>query len=235
VQQFFAAYPPDWPEGGGEERDYAELWAGLAAGLEEAIERVTAERQAAEGLLAELLATPTEVRAARIGAEARFRTLAVAYLLFERSLAVSEADTAEAEHLALLGIFLLSRLDFEEAPQLLVHELKARGWALVANACFQAGDWASARMAIERADSALAEAGYVVHRPGIRRLVAKIRVSERHAEELFELVARAVNLLLRALVGDLPRPLLGEAAEPTGPPKRHPAGGTPSPSATEEN
>jgi hypothetical protein len=215
---------------GAEAADYSEIWAGLAAGLDEMIERVTAERQAAEALLAELLAIPSGERPARIRREARYRSLSVAYLLFEASLAASATNAEEAENLALLGIFLLGQLDREQTPQLLVHELTARGWALVANACYLSGDWAAVREAIEQADEALAEAGYLVARPGIRRLVAQIRLSERQAGELFELVARAVNLLVRALVGEAPRPLLtdtptagatGEAAPGEQPPKPH--------------
>jgi hypothetical protein len=191
--------------------DYSEIWTGLAAGLEETIERVAGERQVAEAVLAELLAIPADQRAGRIRREARFRSLSVAYLLFERSLAASATSTEEAEALAVLGIFLLGQLDSEQAPQLLVHELKARGWALVAYAEYLAGDWAAVREAIEHADEALAEAGYLVECPGIRRLVAKIRLSERQAGELFELVAQAVHLLLRALVGEAPWPLPSEA------------------------
>jgi hypothetical protein len=95
-------------------REYAHLFAGLAAEMEESVERVAAERQAAGAVVDELLTTPSGGRKARVRREARFRSLTVAHLLLERSSNAGAADPAETAGLALLGIYVLGRLDPEE-------------------------------------------------------------------------------------------------------------------------
>ncbi len=213
ARRLLAPPEPPQPSSSGRARsfDYSGIWEALEAGRAEAVERVAAERWAAGPAIEELLELPPREREARIREEARFRTLPVAARLFERSLAVSADDLGAAESLARLGTFLLDRLDPGREPRLLVHELRARGWALVAQACFLSGDWRAVREAIENADQALFEAGFVVKRAGIRRLVAAIRLSERQAEEVFELVGRAIKLLLRALLGE---PFAGTVTAP---------------------
>ena len=188
--------------------DYSEIWSGVLANLDEFVQQAAAEREGAEAAVAELLPLPDEERRRRIEQEARLRSVAIANLLLDRSFAASRKDPAEGEELALLAVFLLGHLAGDRTPAQLVHELRARGWALVAHACWIAADWPGMREALERAEQALAAAGYSTKRLGFRRTMAAFRLTERRIEEAFELLTNAVELLVGSLL-----PALG-AAEP---------------------
>ncbi|HEX5759951.1 MAG TPA: hypothetical protein VF121_12235 [Thermoanaerobaculia bacterium] len=191
-----------------ERPDYTAMWPRVFAHAEEIARRAAAEREAADPALAELLPLRDEERRERVQQEARLRSVAVANLLLERSFAAAREDPAEGEELALLALLILGLLAPEQAPAQLVAELRARGWALVAHACWINADWPGAREGLERSEQALAEAGYATKRLGFRRTMAAFRLTESRIEEAFQLLSSAVEALLACL---LPAP---EGAEP---------------------
>ncbi len=180
--------------------DYTAVLDRLEAGLCEATERIACERSQAEAAVAALLATPPEDRRKRIRHEVRFRTVSVAALLLERTPATAIAAPEEAENLALLALYVLSQLDPEDMPSMIVGELKVRGWALLARASWSRGDWRAAREALEHAEEVMVAEGYPAKRVGFRRAVAALRAVERQLEGTFQTAARAVDLVLGPLL-----------------------------------
>lgn len=202
VQEILAAAPgPPAPEPP-LDPEYAEAVERVRAGIDEAAERLETERLHAEAAVAGLLATAPGKRRKRIRSEARLRTLPVAHLLIDRALAVASSNPAEAEHLALLGLFTLGRLDPDEAPGLAMAEVKVRGWAVVGRSCWQRGDWRAAREALECAEEVMVTEAYLSRRVGFRRSLAALRLVERRVEEAHALAGRAVDVLLAPLLGE---------------------------------
>lgn len=183
--------------------EYAEVIDRIQAGLQEATERMSAERVQAEAAVAGLLAAPAEIRRRRIRRETRLRTLPVAALLLERTLALLSAAPEEAENLALLALYVLGQLDPEGAPSAVVGELKVRAWALVAGACWQSADWLAVREALEHAEEVMVIEGHTTKRVGFRRAVAALRLAERQVEEALGAAAGALTLLLGPLLGEV--------------------------------
>jgi hypothetical protein len=193
--------------------DYAAMWSGVFAHLDEFIRQADADRQAAETALVELLPLAAEERRERVEHEPRLRSAAIANLLLERSFAAARDDPAEGESLAVLAIFILGRLGPDQAPAQLVEELKARAWALVAHACWIAADWKATCGALERAEQALAAAGYSTKRLGFRRTMAAFRLTEMRIEDAFNLLTNAVELLVGSLLPPTETPEPGDGGE----------------------
>jgi hypothetical protein len=162
-----------------------------------------AQRAEAEAAVTDLLGTRDGRRRTRIEAEARFRTLPVATLLLDRAIQRAPESPRGAEDLALLAVFTLDQLDPEEAPAMLAGELKVRGWALVARVCWVRGDLPAAREALDRAEEIMVMDGFLTQREGFRRAIAALRLLERRSDAVFAAAARALNLLLGPLLGDL--------------------------------
>ncbi len=179
--------------------EYGEALDRLAASLEELAERVAAERALAEPAVTALLALPAAERRKRVRAEARFRTLPVAYLLLDHALSQVEAAPEESENLALLAVYVLGKLDPEQTPATLAAELKVRGWAVVAKSCWMRGEWLAVREALEYAEEIMVSEGYVTRRVGFRRVLAALRLIERRVHEAVAVGGRAVDLLLGRL------------------------------------
>ncbi len=207
------ADPPVPPAAGPLPPEYAAVLDRLESGLAEEAERLAAERSQAEAAVAGLLAAPAEERHQRIQSEARFRTLAVAALLLERTAALAVSEPEEAEQLGMLALSVVARLDSVEVPHVAIGELMVRGWALLSRARWQRGDWVAVREAIEHAEEVLVMQGYLTKRSGFRRAVAGLRQAERQMEEILTATARALDLLVAPL---LPRDA-ESAAESLGP------------------
>jgi hypothetical protein len=187
------------------------MWSGVFAHLDEFVRQAAAERAAAETAIAELLPLAAEQRRELVEREARLRSAALANLLLDRSFAAAREDPAEGESLAVLAIFILGRLAPDQAPAQLVHELRARAWALVAHACWIAADWQATRGALERAEQALAAAGYSTKRLGFRRTMAAFRMTEQRIEDAFNLLTNAVELLVGSLLPPTEAPEPGDS------------------------
>ncbi len=188
-----------------------QLWAELAPELETAARRLAGERKAAERLVTGLLAAPHAERAARIRKDGRLRTLAVALLLLQGSLEAGAGAPEDAADRALLALTVLERLKPGEASGVLVTELQARAWALVAHACRRQGSWPGMREALESAVTALRRAGYAVQVGRPRAVLAAVRDTEQRLEAVRPADEAAVAFLLRALLGEEPEPPAGDA------------------------
>jgi hypothetical protein len=193
--------------------DDVAVWASLAAGRQEAADRLAAERGPAEGALADLLAADAAGRLRRIREEARFRSLALAALLLERSqAAVAAVALEEAEELAHWAVLILEWLDPAEEPRSLLLELRVCGWGLVARARWEAQRWDPVVTALECAEGLLLEAGHGTQHLGFRRVQAAFRTAERRAAEAFVRLAQAVQQLVGHLTPEPDVP----AAQPHG-------------------
>lgn len=179
-----------------------EILHDLAAEFEAAAERLPGERQVAEGLVAGLLATAHGDRRRRVCTDPRLRTLVVAIVLLERSLALIDASPYEAEHLALLGLFVLGRVDQEPPRPRLVCELKAGAWSLVARTRHLQGNWRALREALVHADEALAAGGYVLNQSPHWRLFTAIALLERCSDQAWPRDEAALSLLVRTFLGE---------------------------------
>ncbi|MGH9362314.1 MAG: hypothetical protein ACRD2T_10395 [Thermoanaerobaculia bacterium] len=200
VAALLASRPAPAAERGHTQHDYSEVWASLAVAAEQGSERLVAERQVAEGIVARLLVLDSKKRRRRVREEPRYRSLSAAYLLLERSNAAATEAPEEAESLALLALLMLDRLDPEEEPRQLLADLKVRAWGLVAHACWIAERWDATREALERAEEQLVEAGHGTRGLGFRRALAAFRIAERRSAEAFVYLTRAVKVLVGRLL-----------------------------------
>lgn len=107
------------------------------------------EREAAHGHLADLLALPAAQREIAIRARDG-QTLALAELLVERS---TEAAPLPALELARLAVAVADRLELARYGPSLVHDLRARAWAQLAEARRLDGDLDGAAEALVAAEA----------------------------------------------------------------------------------
>jgi hypothetical protein len=125
------------------------------------------EREAAGGHLADLLALPTAQRESAVRARDG-QTLALAELLVERS---TEAPPLAALELARLAVAVADRLEPARYGPSLVHDLRARAWAQLAEVRRLDGDLAGAAEALvvaellsEEGSADPLEEGYLLER-----------------------------------------------------------------------
>jgi hypothetical protein len=136
----------------------ADLWDETFAKVERWIPMIAAERDAAPQLLLELLAHPVREQVSLVRGSRRFQTLSLCSLLIESSFESSFDDPAEAMATAEVGVLAADQLDPRIYGSALVHDMRARAWAFLANARRAAADLAGAERAIAFAES-LAEDG----------------------------------------------------------------------------
>ena len=138
--------------------DEEDCWRRVFTRLEQRVTLISLERDAAPGLVAELLGLPRAQREA-IGQEARrYQTLAVCELLIERSFEEGFEDPPRSIEIAELAILLSDRLDAEHYGHAVVQDLRARAWAYLGNARRISSDLLGAEKALAHAE-ALAEEG----------------------------------------------------------------------------
>jgi hypothetical protein len=135
---------PDRPEGAAEDpyasdplinaESSAEIWNRMFANVERRVMLITAERQPAPQLLAELLSRSPEERMRCVRASRRFQTLALCDLLIESSGEAVRLDRRESMARAELAILMAQHLDEGDYGAAIVHDLQARGWAFLCRA-----------------------------------------------------------------------------------------------------
>jgi hypothetical protein len=187
----------------------------LAAALDEAAARMEAQGDAAEEAVAALLATAPGRRRARIRKEPRFHTLAVACRLLHHSVYAPPTAPEEEEGFAILALLALEAMEHDEASDLIVGEVTARAWGLVARARWSREDWTGVRRALDYAEAALVEQGYLVRHLGFRPALRTLRLLERRFEEAYVTAAHALGLLLEPLLAQIPGSPATAAEEPS--------------------
>jgi hypothetical protein len=173
--------------------------AGVPAELAAMAAVLAAEYDAAEPLVGELLAAPAGERRR---------------LLLDRAVAAIDGAPRQAEGLARLALRIAARLGHMEGRAIQRAIVEARGWAVVANVRWKRGDWPGVRLALERTDEALVRTRLEAASPGVRDLLAAVRLSEQQIADDFALAAHAVRALLqdlRAATAIAPSP----ASQPT--------------------
>lgn len=197
-------------------------WEGLLGGLEQRLAALLLEREAAPQRVVELLGRPAETRHELLGADRRFHSLAVCELLIDRSFDQGFDDPAQALQTAELAVAVADRLAAAHYGRSVVHDLRARAWAYLGNACRIRGDFAAAERALARAE-ALAEAGSAdpLEEARILDLRASLLADQGGLEEAAELLDVVIDICDE--VRDLHRKgrallskglLLGDAGEP---------------------
>jgi len=160
-----------------------------------------AEREQAEApeLLASLLDHPPDRRAVMIGNGDRFRSLALVYLLFEKSQAIGFHDGYEAAGLAELALAVIERLDPELYGARLLEDARGHSRVLQGNGRRIASDLRGADEAFSLAEEHLArgtgdrlERAYFLHRK------ASLRRAQRRFSEAEALLDTTISIYQRA-------------------------------------
>lgn len=157
------------------------------------------ERSAAPALLAELVGHEPGRRLMLIRNARRFRSLSLCVLLLDRCREVSPEDPRSGEEWAGLALRLTDLLDPEVYGAGLIEDLRARGWALVANARRIAGDFMDAEQAFAQAEVHLRSGTRdPLERAHTLVFKAVLRRGQRRFEEAERLLRRTLSICLWA-------------------------------------
>jgi hypothetical protein len=173
---------------------YRGLWARLDERLAADQEGVRREQAAAEGPVAELLALPPAERPARLRAEPRLGTWAVAERLLRLAAEAPAADPAGALALAELAAEAAGRLAPDRHSPGLLRELGAEAHLRLGEARRLAGRLDEAEAELRRADAAAGPDPWSA-RGEFCRALARLRQDQGRTDEALALFGRASDLL----------------------------------------
>jgi tetratricopeptide (TPR) repeat protein len=158
-----------------------------------------AERAAAEGLLAELMAQPAGRRRTLVESDRRFRTWGFCEHLIERCQAGRYTAQLEGAELAELSVAVADGLDPSAYTPALLADLRARAWAHLGNARRVLSDLRGAEEAFARAEEHLAlGTGDRLERARVLDLKASLRNYQGRLEDATRLLNRAIAIYRRA-------------------------------------
>lgn len=144
-------------------------------------------------LFGELLLLTEKERRRRLQEDPRFRSWALADLVLDRSFEVSFEDPEYGESLAELGLQVAAVLEKTEIGEALIADLRARGFAYMANARRMHSDLTGADEAISEAREWISRGtGDPVERARILDLEASLRKEQRRLDEAGRLIRRAL-------------------------------------------
>jgi tetratricopeptide (TPR) repeat protein len=150
--------PPPPEPGASDDWNEADDWKRRLSRLEQRIVLIQRERQAAPGLVAELLSRPETEWDGFAQSSRPCRTLAVCEVLIDRSFEEGFLNPAHSVRIAELAIHLAERLDGSRYGSAVVQDMRARAWAYLGNARRLTSDLTGAEQALIRAE-ALSEEG----------------------------------------------------------------------------
>lgn len=177
-----------WPGG-----DYRPILERVIARAERAGIPLRRDQALAPVLFGELLLLTEQQRQQRLADEPRFRSWALADLVLDRSLEVSFEDPEYGETLADLGLAVATTLERSDIAAALIADLRARGFAYLANARRMRSDLEGADEAIAQARSWISRGtGDPVERARILDLEASLRLDQRRLDEAGRLLRRAL-------------------------------------------
>jgi len=157
------------------------------------------ERAAAPELLQELLHQPAERRRGMVGEGDRYRSMGLADLLLRECREANLRQDPAAADLARLALAVVSRLDPAVYGKRLLEDLRARGWAFLANALRIASDLRAADEAFTAAEAHLARGTRDrLERAQLLQLKASLRRAQRRFAESEKLYVSSIALFLRA-------------------------------------
>jgi tetratricopeptide (TPR) repeat protein len=168
-------------------------WDRLVAVLERRLATVSAERNDAPRLLAELLAYSPGEREILARDRGHFQTLAVCELLIEKSFEERFRHVPLSIELAELGLLLSGQLDADRYGRSVIKDLQARAWAYLGNARRMALDLAGAEEALANAER-LAEGGSAD--PLEEARILDLRASLLADQGRFEQAAELLDLVI---------------------------------------
>lgn len=159
------------------------------------------ERDEAPDLFVELMSHPAERWDEVLGADPRFHSWGLFELLIERSWETTIPDSAHAEALGRLALFLGERLDPSRYGVELIEDMRARAWAHIGNACRTHSELYGAEEAFSKAFDHLEKGtGDALERAILLDLLASLRRDQRQFAEALECLRKSVSIFLR--VGD---------------------------------
>lgn len=170
--------------------------------LDRVVERAQAagiplEREQAEApvLLGELMLLDEQQRIGQVLEDPRFQTWALADLMLDRSREASFDDPAAGERQARLALAVIDALSPRLECRELIEDLRARGFAYLANAQRMRSDFEAADRAMARAEESLALGTHdPLERARIFDLKASLRKDQRRFPEAARLLDRAIAL-----------------------------------------
>lgn len=159
------------------------------------LERLAAEREAAPGLLDELLRQPPARRVALVCADSRFRSLPLCERLIDRVRDAEPPETPETIEAAELALAVADRLDEQGAGPALVRGAQARAWAWLGNARRLAADLPGAQRALDTAELLVVQAAAAgvadpLEEAEVLALAAQLHAEQRQPRHLDEAAAR---------------------------------------------
>lgn len=176
--------------------------AGYRALLDRVVERanraglpLSREQAEAPILLGELMLVPDDRRKALIRGDDRYRSWSLADLLLDRSREESFDDPAKGERLARLALEIVHALGPDAERRGLVADLRARGFAYLANALRMGSDIDGAERAMQAAEESLAlGSSDPVEEARLLDLKASLRKDQRRFKDAVRLLKRAIRL-----------------------------------------
>lgn len=160
---------------------------------------LSAERQDAQELLAELLRHPLERRLMLVQNSPRFQSWGLGELILQQVGGRVILEPREAKEAAELAVAVAESLPPAQYGAPLVQDLKARAWAHLGNANRVLSDFRSAEQCFQVAESHLARGtGDRLERARLLDLKASLRNYQGRTEEAVSLLNRAIAIYQRA-------------------------------------
>ena len=182
-----------------EASSYRTAFARVMAKLDREAHRLEHSRSLAPALLAELVGQPQQRRMLLIRNSARFQTWGLAERLLDEARARWTADAREAEDLVRLALEVTRQLESGGESVAYIRDLKARGWAFLANARRIRSDLAAAEKAFAVARHLLAEgSGDPIELAQVLELEASLLRAQRRFEDGSKLLKRVIRAYDRA-------------------------------------
>ncbi len=178
---------------------YRTAFARVMAKLDREAHRLEQSRSLAPALLSELLGQPQQRRMLLIRNSSRFQTWGLAELLLEEARACWTEDACAAEDLVRLALAVTQELEAGGESASFIRDLKARGWAFLANARRIRSDLAAAEKAFTVARQLLAEgSGDPIEQAQVMELEASLLRAQRRFDDGSKLLKRVIRAYRRA-------------------------------------
>lgn len=176
---------------------YAALSSDRLTAIRKRAAALEAERLAARELAEEILALPPEHRGRAVDENDRFRTLALAEQLLERSRKLCFQNPQQGWELAELGLRIVQQLDPDHYEAHVVQDACGRAWSEVANCYRLSSDHAKAERALLKAAACLRDSFDPLEHARFFNLKAALRKDQRRFEDAFKLRDRALTIYTR--------------------------------------
>lgn len=178
---------------------YRSAFVNVMTRLDREARRLQQSRSLAPSLLAALVGQPPQRRLLLVRNSSRFASWGLAELLLEEARSHWTEDAREAESLARLALKVTQQLEVGGESAAYLRDLKARGWAFLANARRIRSDLASSEKAFSVARQLLADgSGDPIERAQVMELEVSLLRAQRRFEDGANLLKQVIRSYRRA-------------------------------------